>query len=149
MNVADLRGVLKLAAEAVEADPDEQHLQTTFARALLRMAKAKDRANKEVAATKTQTDDDADMAAVGRALMETIDANIGEPPLKGWAPAQCPSEIVGDLLNMIDEAYEGAAKVAETSVLVFGEGEIKSPADIRAIAEMVSKLIASNIRAKR
>lgn len=42
---------------------------------------------------------DEDMAAVGRATMAAIKvhANIG------WAPADCPSEIVGDLRNDRDE----------------------------------------------
>lgn len=47
--------------------------------------------------------DDADMAAVGRALIDTLNSNAGHSVLKGWAPAQCPSEIVVDLLNRIDE----------------------------------------------
>ena len=41
-----------------------------------------------------------DMAEVGRALMEAIDAHAPE----GWSPADCPSEIVGDLRNARDEA---------------------------------------------
>ncbi|WP_433910406.1 hypothetical protein [Sphingomonas yabuuchiae] len=45
-----------------------------------------------------------DMANVGRALMTAIADNAGCPPLKGWHPANCPSEIVSDLLNMLDDA---------------------------------------------
>jgi len=44
-----------------------------------------------------------DMANVGRALMEALRDHAGSPHLKGWAPADCPSEIVGDMLNMLDE----------------------------------------------
>ena len=45
--------------------------------------------------------DDEDMAAVGRALMEAIkQARLsGDTFMKSWAPLQCPSEIVFDLLN--------------------------------------------------
>lgn len=52
------------------------------------------------------SDDTEDMAAVGRALMDAIESFSDEPPLKGWAPAQCPSEIVGDLVNMLEEATQ-------------------------------------------
>lgn len=44
------------------------------------------------------TDDD--MAAVGRALMAAVEAHAPDD----WHPADCPSEIVGDLRNMLDEA---------------------------------------------
>lgn len=44
-----------------------------------------------------------DMANVGRALMERM-ADVAEHgPLKGWAPADCPTEIVTDLANEVDE----------------------------------------------
>lgn len=49
-----------------------------------------------------------DMANVGRALMTAIADNAGSPPLKGWHPADCPSEIVSDLLNMLDDAIRAA-----------------------------------------
>jgi|JI6StandDraft_1071083.scaffolds.fasta_scaffold200886_2 hypothetical protein len=42
---------------------------------------------------------DEDMAAVGRALMNAISAHA----YPGWSPAQCPSEIVGDLRSRCDE----------------------------------------------
>lgn len=42
---------------------------------------------------------DEDMAAVGRALMHAISAHA----YPGWSPADCPSEIVGDLRNECDE----------------------------------------------
>lgn len=48
--------------------------------------------------------DDEDMAAVGRAFMEAIEqARISDPWVKDWSPAQCPSEIIFDLLNRMDE----------------------------------------------
>ena len=47
-----------------------------------------------------------DMAAVGRALMHAIAAHAP----KGWAPADCPSEIVGDLRNAIDESYSNGVR---------------------------------------
>lgn len=49
-----------------------------------------------------------DMANVGRALMTAIADNAGSPPLKGWHPADCPSEIVSDLLNLLDDATRAA-----------------------------------------
>ena len=45
----------------------------------------------------TEHDDDAEMAEVGRALMAAIETHAPE----GWAPADCPSEIVGDLMERI------------------------------------------------
>jgi hypothetical protein len=42
---------------------------------------------------------DEDMAAVGRALMKAIVVHA----YPGWCPADCPSEIVGDLRNECDE----------------------------------------------
>jgi hypothetical protein len=45
-------------------------------------------------------DEEADMAEVGRALMKAIETHAP----KGWNPNDCPSEIVGDLRNMLDEA---------------------------------------------
>lgn len=45
-----------------------------------------------------------DMAAVGNALMDAIEKNYaGHPFMKQWHPCDCPSEIVGDLLNALDE----------------------------------------------
>lgn len=44
-----------------------------------------------------------DMANVGEALMEAIRDYSPDPFMKNWRPADCPSEIVGDLLNALDE----------------------------------------------
>ena len=44
-------------------------------------------------------EDDADMAAVGRALMVAIETHAPDD----WHPADCPSEIVGDLMERIRE----------------------------------------------
>lgn len=46
----------------------------------------------------------ADMANVGEALMEAIRDYSGHAFMQHWHPADCPSEIVGDLLNALDEA---------------------------------------------
>ncbi len=43
--------------------------------------------------------EDEDMAAVGRALMETLRLNY-----PSWMPLQCPSEVVVDLLNKLYDA---------------------------------------------
>lgn len=50
--------------------------------------------------------DDDDMATVGRGLMAAIEAATADRdgPLFGWHPAQCPSEVVGDLIRMVLEA---------------------------------------------
>lgn len=49
--------------------------------------------------------DPADMEAVGNALMDAIEKDFASHPfMKGWHPADCPTEIVGDLLNALDEA---------------------------------------------
>ena len=65
------------------------------------------------------TDDfsDEDMAAVGRALIQAISAHA----YPGWHPADCPSEIVGDLSNECAElrsTLASAAKVVATLVEV-------------------------------
>lgn len=54
--------------------------------------------------------DDEDMAAVGRALMEALEqARNSDPWMKTWAPLQCPSEIVFDLLNRIADVQAHSA----------------------------------------
>lgn len=50
------------------------------------------------------TDHHVDMANVGEALMEAIRDYSGHAFMQHWHPADCPSEIVGDLLNALDEA---------------------------------------------
>ena len=49
---------------------------------------------------------DEDMAAVGRALMSAITQYAP----KGWSPADCPSEIVGDLHNECEELRSDAER---------------------------------------
>jgi hypothetical protein len=51
------------------------------------------------------------MAAAGESLMSAIEANSNHPSLKDWAPAECPSEIVGDLLEEIDVLTARLARV--------------------------------------
>lgn len=51
------------------------------------------------------------MADIGQALMDAIGAHA----YPGWSPAQCPSEIVGDLRNECDELK---AKMADASKVV-------------------------------
>jgi len=49
--------------------------------------------------------DPEDMQAVGNSLMDAIEKDFADHPfMKGWHPADCPTEIVGDLLNALDEA---------------------------------------------
>ena len=57
------------------------------------------------------------MADVGQALMDAIRVHA----YPGWSPAQCPSEIVGDLRNECDELrakLAGASKVVASLVQV-------------------------------
>lgn len=56
-----------------------------------------------------------DMEEVGRRLIDALHAN--RDCLKGWYPADCPTEIVVDLINARDEAL-AAAK------LIVGEGRV-------------------------
>jgi hypothetical protein len=56
-------------------------------------------------------DEAEDMANVGRALIATIASNVG----KDWHPAECPSEIVVDLINERDDAR---AEVARLTALI-------------------------------
>lgn len=55
---------------------------------------------------------DDDMAAVGRSLMAAVETATADRdgPLFGWHPAQCPSEVVGDLIGMALESR----RLAET-----------------------------------
>ena len=50
---------------------------------------------------------DEDAADVGRALIKAIEAHA----YPGWGPAECPSEIVGDLRNECDELRAEVAKL--------------------------------------
>jgi hypothetical protein len=47
---------------------------------------------------------DESLYEAGEALVKAIEDNREHPALKNWAPTQCPSEVVVDLLNVIDEA---------------------------------------------
>lgn len=95
-----------------------------------------------------EDDDTEDMAAVGRALMDAIEAFSHEPPLKGWAPAQCPSEIVGDLVNMLEEAtqpdreaiIEACANLLDlgTQDILLISGEM-SAQEIRSVRAMLNE----------
>lgn len=44
-----------------------------------------------------------DMANVGTDLMEALKDYGEHPQIKGWHPADCPTEIVGTLLNALDK----------------------------------------------
>lgn len=71
-----------------------------------RLIHERDESRRVVEALETRSqfgDEDEDMAAVGRSLMEILQSNRDHSFLKHWRPAQCPSEIVTDLLNELDE----------------------------------------------
>lgn len=70
-----------------------------------------------------------DMANVGRALMTAIADNAGSPPLMGWHPADCPSEIVSDLLNMLDDATRAAPPAMDREAVIDIIGRIRKQAD--------------------
>jgi hypothetical protein len=55
--------------------------------------------------TEAEREEIEDMAAVGRSLMAAIATATAEPAglLAGWHPVQDPAEIVGDLLDRLDE----------------------------------------------
>ncbi|MDR6144977.1 hypothetical protein QE363_000770 [Sphingomonas sp. SORGH_AS870] len=77
-----------------------------------------------------------DMANIGRALMTAIADNAGCPPLIGWHPADCPSEIVVDLLNMMES--NRFTKLVDR-IANWSDDELKfvSPRQVRHIAQVV------------
>lgn len=99
---------------------------------------------------------DEDAADVGRALIKAIEMHA----YPGWGPAECPSEIVGDLRNECDELkakLDGAAKVvlalvqvaraawnaADNGLGVLAEDGIElrvSPVDFDAISDALGLL---------
>jgi hypothetical protein len=64
--------------------------------------------SEKVVANHLQYSDD-DMTAVGRALMKVLSDRHCHSFLKNWHPADCPSEVINDLLNALDEAEQGEA----------------------------------------
>jgi hypothetical protein len=82
----------------------------------------------------------ADMANVGRALIERIGTETKSGPLEGWMPADCPTEIVTDLLNRLEDATptpvvpEGLRELSEaaTPTLASGNVSVKAVADLLA-----------------
>jgi len=64
-----------------------------------------------------------DMANVGRALMTAIADNAGSPP------ADCPSEIVSDLLNMRDATTRAAPPAMDREAVDDIIGRIRTQAD--------------------
>lgn len=58
------------------------------------------------------------LAAVGQALLDTLKMNADHPGLNGWSPIDCPSEVVVDLLNQLDEARAALAAKPEAQAPV-------------------------------
>lgn len=52
------------------------------------------------------------MARIGRALVEAISSCGGHGFLRGWMPADCPSEVVVDLITGLDAAEQRVAEQA-------------------------------------
>lgn len=75
-----------------------------------------------VVVPKEPTEDDADMAAVGRSLMQAIENYKAHPFLQHWHPASDPAEIVGDLLNAYDEQTAAFDKIADEQKRYLGNG---------------------------
>jgi hypothetical protein len=71
------------------------------------------------------------MARVGRALVEAIASCAKSGPLKGWHPMDCPSEIVADLVNRLEEAQSRATPALpeerEPVLLVCGYCRVERP----------------------
>lgn len=79
---------------------------------------------------------DEDMAAVGRAFMEAIEqARLSDEWVKNWSPAQCPSEIIFDLLNR-----DGAEKVGISpfDFVQLAFARLKEP-ELRQVAQAILK----------
>ena len=101
--------------------PIPGHLADQIAVVLREAAQAcidRDEARRVVTALETHSQfgkEDEDMAAVGRALMEVLESNRNHIFLEHWLPAQCPSEIVCDLLNELDDKRAIGTVLAETA----------------------------------
>lgn len=57
----------------------------------------------------TKTPVESELADLGRALLKAVEVYADE----GWSPADCPSEIIGDLRNDRDEAMAALRKVRQ------------------------------------
>jgi len=61
--------------------------------------------------------DPVDMEAVGNSLMDAIEKDYADHPfMKNWHPVDCPTEIVGDLLNALEEATAQQATDADVMI---------------------------------
>lgn len=71
----------------------------------------------EIERLKAAVEDEADMAACGRSLMEAIAAVTAEGSglLAGWHPAEDPAEIVTDLAEMLRQASSDADRLKATA----------------------------------
>lgn len=74
-----------------------------------------------------------DMEEVGRALMDTL--HRCRDGLRGWAPADCPTEIVGDLINARDEAETALALILPMAKGYAAEHPVGSNAEYVKAAE--------------
>lgn len=77
-----------------------------------------------------------DMANVGEALMEVLRMNAEHPRLKGWAPADCPSEIVTDLLNDFDDELAAA----HATIHQLGENAAKAAGEVERLREALGRI---------
>lgn len=76
-------------------------------------------------------DDTADMAALGRAVMNAIETIQGEEgPFKDWTPAECPSEIILDMHEQLSQLSADLEKVQcelDAASQMVGEVEARFP----------------------
>lgn len=93
--------------------------------ALVTTVRKEEAAHRTEATAKLEAENE-DMANVGRSLMEAIEKDFaGHPFMKHWHPCDCPTEIVGDLLNANDEhearitTLEADLKVAREALRIF------------------------------
>lgn len=77
----------------------------------------------------------ADMANVGRALMLSIECNVPD-----WAPLNCPSEIVRDLINDRDDAMRRVQ---------FLEEDMLCSAELAAVIEVFAACSSARIGSVR
>jgi len=88
--------------------------------------------------------DDADMAIVGRNLMDAIEAVKGaeNSPYADWSPADDPAEIVTDLFEDMQQARE-KLRASELGHLARSDGEeIAAPAVPQDAREVVKQALA-------
>lgn len=85
-----------------------------------------------------------DMAKVGRKLMDAIAVHHGqEGPLKDWTPAGDPAEVVGDLVEMVNEARAAAAETGSGMETTDTGWAARAPASFETEFPLTTALMAA------